>query len=45
MPPKGKNKGKNKGKKKGKPEVEDPDDQYKKLDGATLEKTIAAMKE
>jgi hypothetical protein len=32
-------------KKKGKKEEPEPEDEYMKLDGATLEKTMAALKE
>jgi hypothetical protein len=40
----GKGKGKKK-KKKGKKEEPEPEDEYMKLDGGTLEKTMAALKE
>ena len=40
MPPK-----KKKGKKKGKKEEPEPEDEFMKMDGATLEKTMAALKE
>ena len=36
---------KRKGKKKGKKEEPEPDDEFMKMDGATLEKTMAALKE
>ena len=36
---------KKKGKKKGPKEEPEPEDEYMKMDGATLEKTMAALKE
>lgn len=36
---------KRKGKKKGKKEEPEPEDDFMKMDGATLEKTMAALKE
>jgi hypothetical protein len=41
----GKGKGGKKGKKKGKKEEPEPEDEFMKMDGATLEKTMAALKE